>query len=64
MHPGLIETAVALIGLGFGLGGLARFKQKGSRGAADLISAWGLVVCGLFLAVHGVFAWQGWIDWP
>lgn len=64
MHPGLIEMAIALIGVGFGLGGLARLRTKPSRGPGDTLSAIGLIVCGLLLALHGVFAWQGWIDWP
>ena len=64
MHSGLIETSIALVGVGFGLGGLARLRRLPGRGPGDQLSAWGLIVCGLILAAHGVFAWRGWIDWP
>lgn len=64
MHLGLIEAAIALLGIGFGLGGLARIRSRGERGPGDRLSCWGLILCGVFLALHGLFAWQGWIDWP
>ena len=56
MHPHLAfwQAVVAGLGVAFGLGGLARLRTKPERGLGDRASAWGLILTGSILVVHGV----------
>lgn len=46
--------AAGLLGLGFGLGGIARLRRGApSRGPGDRLSSVGLVLFGLLLALTG-----------
>ena len=53
------EIAIAAVGVGFGLGGLARRRQHPSRGPGDRLTAWGLIVSGLVLVAHGAATLAG-----
>lgn len=54
---GLIEFVIAGLGVGFGLGGLARIRAKGERGPGDRLTCWGLIGTGTLLMIHGL-AWM------
>lgn len=55
---GFVKLCVGLLGIGFGLGALARRAHgKPSRGPGDLLSACALMVFGAILVISGSSTW-------
>lgn len=57
---GLSEAAVGLAGVGWAIGLLGALRSRPPRFDGERGTVWGLLICGVGLALHGVSWATGW----